>query len=146
VSGVAVVLVVALVVLIVFLFQKRRISSPFKHRRMAEAGRPRSNNMEFANRMFLQDDDESEEHSAFTMEETNTNFVNPVYETMFQDSRSPIIREKSTADQSTALNTSSNEKTGLLCTGGNEKTGLLCTGSIEGALGNGHTFIHTDSD
>ena len=55
VSAVAVVLVVALVVLLVFLFQKRRILSPFKHRRMPEAGgRPRSNNMEFANRMFLQ--------------------------------------------------------------------------------------------
>ena len=43
--------------------------------------------MEFANRMFLQDDDDgSDEQGAFTMEELepSTNFVNPVYETMFQ--------------------------------------------------------------
>ena len=32
----------------------------------------------------FKDDDDSDEHNAFTMEETNTNFVNPVYETMFQ--------------------------------------------------------------
>ena len=54
---------------------------------MNEGSHPRSNNMEFANRMFLQDDDDvSDEHGAFTMEELepSTNFVNPVYETMFQ--------------------------------------------------------------
>ena len=40
--------------------------------------------MEFANRMFLQD--EEEEDATLTMEELepSRNFVNPVYETMFQ--------------------------------------------------------------
>ena len=87
VSIVSVALVAVLVYLLVFLLHRRRVTSPFKHRRMNDGSRPRSNNMEFANRMFLQDDDDvSEEQGAFTMEELepSTNFVNPVYETMFQ--------------------------------------------------------------
>ena len=87
VSIVSVALVAVLVYLLVFLLHRRRVTSPFKHRRMNDGSRPRSNNMEFANRMFLQDDDDiADEHGAFTMEELepSTNFVNPVYETMFQ--------------------------------------------------------------
>ena len=87
VSIVSVALVAVLVYLLVFLLHRRRVTSPFKHRRMNDGSRPRSNNMEFANRMFLQDDDDvSDENGAFTMEELepSTNFVNPVYETMFQ--------------------------------------------------------------
>ena len=87
VSIVSVALVGILVYLLVFLLHRRRVTSPFKHRRMNDGSHPRSNNMEFANRMFLQDDDDvSDEHGAFTMEELepSTNFVNPVYETMFQ--------------------------------------------------------------
>lgn len=53
VSIVSVALVGALIYLLVFLVHRRRVASPFRHRRMQEA----ANNMEFANRMFLQDDD-----------------------------------------------------------------------------------------
>ena len=64
------------------------MTSPFKHHRMTEAGggRPRVNNVEFSNRMFLQDEDDLDDQSgAFTLDEIepSTNFVNPVYETMF---------------------------------------------------------------
>ena len=88
VSIVSVALVAALIYLLVFLLHRRKVTSPFKHRRMNDNARPRSNNMEFANRMFLQDDDEdgSDEQGTFSMEELepSSNFVNPVYETMFQ--------------------------------------------------------------
>ncbi len=62
--------------------------SPFKHRRMTEAGGrpPRGNNVEFSNRMFLQDEeDDFDDQGAFTLDEIepSSNFVNPVYETMF---------------------------------------------------------------
>ena len=61
------------------------MTSPFKHRRMTEAGRPRGNNVEFSNRMFLQDEEEFDDTGAFTLDdmEPTSNFVNPVYETMF---------------------------------------------------------------
>ena len=86
VSIVSVALVGAVVYLVYFTMHRRRLTSPFRHRRMNDDARQfgRSNNMEFANRMFLQDDDEEE--SGITMEELepSRNFVNPVYETMFQ--------------------------------------------------------------
>ena len=65
-------------------------------------GEPRGTSrggIEFANRMFLQDDDEiPDDQDAFTMGEIqpSTNFTNPVYETMFQDTRAPIIRPSAT--------------------------------------------------
>merc|ERR1711868_127383 len=95
-----------------FTMHRRRLTSPFRHRRMNDDARQfgRSNNMEFANRMFLQDDDEDE--SGITMEELepSRNFVNPVYETMFQECQAPIIKNNvdvsnitSIAEQTTLL-------------------------------------------
>ena len=87
VSMVSLALVGAVVYLVYFTLHKRRLTSPFRHRRMNErGGGDRSNNMEFANRMFLQDDEEEDQDGALTMEELepSRNFVNPVYETMFQ--------------------------------------------------------------
>jgi len=135
VSIVSVALVAILVYLLVFLLHRRRVTSPFKHRRMNDGSRPRSNNMEFANRMFLQDDDDiSEEQGAFTMEELepSTNFVNPVYETMFQDTRTPIIRPN--ADLS-SFNNSVHQIP--------EHTGLLRSNEHAPP---GRAVIHTDSD
>ena len=86
VSMVSLALVAALLYLVYFTVHRRRLSSPFRHRRMTEReGQSRTNNMEFANRMFLQDEMEDEEET-LTMEELepSRNFVNPVYETMFQ--------------------------------------------------------------
>ena len=84
VSMVSLALLAALLYLVYFTLHRRRITSPFKHRRMDEVS-GRSNNMEFSNRMFLQEENEEEEGS-LTMEELepSRNFVNPVYETMFQ--------------------------------------------------------------
>ena len=52
---------------------------------MTESGGGR--NVEFSNRMFLQDEEEEieDQHGTFSLEEMQptTNFVNPVYETMF---------------------------------------------------------------
>lgn len=61
-----------------------RLSSPFKHHRMNESG-TRPSNLEYSNRMFLQDDEAQDQHGLFSMEELQpaANFVNPVYETMF---------------------------------------------------------------
>jgi len=135
VSIVSVALVAILVYLLVFLLHRRRVTSPFKHRRMNEGSHPRSNNMEFANRMFLQDDDDvSDEHGAFTMEELepSTNFVNPVYETMFQDTRAPIIRPNVDL---TSFNSSLNQVP--------EQTGLLRSNEHAPP---GRAVIHTDSD
>ena len=62
-------------------------------RRMGEPRGTSRAGMEFANRMFLQDDEDAgeAEQDAFTMGEIqpSTNFSNPVYETMFQVSRIP---------------------------------------------------------
>jgi len=135
VSIVSVALVAVLVYLLVFLLHRRRVTSPFKHRRMNDGSRPRSNNMEFANRMFLQDDDDvSDENGAFTMEELepSTNFVNPVYETMFQDTQAPIIRPN--ADLTTF-----NNSVHLIP----EQTGLLRSNEQAPP---GRAVIHTDSD
>ena len=121
--------------------------------------------MEFANRMFLQDDDEdaSDEQGTFSMEELepSSNFVNPVYETMFQvndtcskvysygsysvrrfflsfknvlfqDATAPIIRPS--ADLS-----SFHKSVNLV----QEETGLL-RGNEQGPPG--RAVIHTDSD
>jgi hypothetical protein len=115
VSIVAVMLTGGIIYLIMVMTRRRRLTSPFKHRRMGEPRGPGSAGMEFANRMFLQDEDEiPEEQDAFTMEELqpSTNFVNPVYETMFQvgrdkfntecilsqipQDRNPIIRQSAT--------------------------------------------------
>ena len=85
VSMVSLALVGAVVYLVYFTLHKRSLTSPFRHRRMEDRERRgRSENMEFANRMFLQD--EEEEDATLTMEELepSRNFVNPVYETMFQ--------------------------------------------------------------
>ena len=85
VSMVSLALVAALVYLVYFTLHRRRLSSPFRHRRMNEReGQGRSNNMEFANRMFLQDEEEEEETLTMEELEPSRNFVNPVYETMFQ--------------------------------------------------------------
>ena len=53
VSIVAVVLMAGIIYLIVVMTRRRRLTSPFKHRRMREP-RTSSGGMEFANRMFLQ--------------------------------------------------------------------------------------------
>ena len=95
VSLVSIVLVAALVYIVYFLVQ-RRASSPFRHHRMAEVDGGRGVGMEFANRMFLQDEGEVEELGVYSRHqaEPSSNFVNPVYETMFQDSSrgGPILR------------------------------------------------------
>ena len=45
----------------------------------------RGSNVEFSNRMYLQDEDGMDENGPFSLDEIQptTNFVNPVYETMF---------------------------------------------------------------
>ena len=62
-------------------------------RRMGEPRGTSRGGMEFANRMFLQDDEDvgEAEEDAFTMGEIqpSTNFSNPVYETMFQVIQGP---------------------------------------------------------
>ena len=88
VSMVSLALVAALLYLVFFTLHRRRLSSPFRHRRMNEReGQARTNNMEFANRMFLQDEEEEEETLTMEELEPSRNFVNPVYETMFQVSQ-----------------------------------------------------------
>lgn len=141
VSIVAVVLTAGIIYLIVVMTRRRRLTSPFKHRRMGESrGGPRAG-MEFANRMFLQDDDDiPEDDNAFTMEQIipSTNFVNPVYETMFQDtSRTPIIRHSANLLVH-AVSSGSPSPTPQ-----EEQTGLL-RGDQEAPVG--RAVIHTDSD
>ena len=86
VSIVSVCLVGAVLYLVYFTINRRRLTSPFRHQRMTDGGQfERSNNMEFANRMFLQDEDEEETRPMGRDElEPPRNFANPVYETMFQ--------------------------------------------------------------
>ena len=86
VSIVSVCLVGAVLYLVYFTINRRRLTSPFRHQRMTDGGRfEQSNNMEFANRMFLQDEDEEETRPMGRDEmEPPRNFANPVYETMFQ--------------------------------------------------------------
>ena len=73
---------IAAFVLVAFIWQRRRLSEAFKHRRMAESlvNGGGINNMEFPNQIYLgehcDDDDNARSDVA-------TNFVNPVYETMF---------------------------------------------------------------
>jgi hypothetical protein len=76
-----VVATIAALVLVAFIWQRRKLSEAFKHRRMAESlvNGGGTNNMEFPNQMYLRehsDDDNARSDVA-------TNFVNPVYETMF---------------------------------------------------------------
>jgi len=141
VSIVAVVLTAGIIYLIVVMTRRRRLTSPFKHRRMGEPKTSRGG-MEFANRMFLQDDEDipEEDGDGFTMGEIqpSANFTNPVYETMFQDStRAPIIRPSANLTvhppPSPTPSPSVQE----------EQTGLL-RGSQTAPLG--RAVIHTDSD
>jgi len=128
VSMVSLALVAALLYLVYFTVHRRRLSSPFRHRRMTEReGQSRTNNMEFANRMFLQDEMEDEEET-LTMEELepSRNFVNPVYETMFQESSGPIIKTTASLPPES------------------EQTGLLRSDSATPPPG--RAVIHTDSD
>lgn len=135
VSIVSVALVGAVIYLVYFTTH-RRISSPFRHRRMEDGGS--SNNMEFSNRMFLQDENAEGDRT-----EPSRNFVNPVYETMFQECQAPII--KPTADLSSLPST---EQATLLCqdkvvVGEGEESGLL-RGQQTPPLD--RVVIHTDSD
>jgi len=127
VSIVALALLAALVYLVVFLIQKRQLTSPFKHRRMQESG-VAGMHVEFSNRMFLQDGEEMDDQI-----QPSTNFVNPVYETMFLESRS-IIKEGTVLHPDIIEMTSADsERSGLLR--GNDKPPA-----------DGRPVIHTDSD
>ena len=82
-SVIGVVATIAAIIFVAFIWQRRKLSEAFKHRRMAESlvngGSGGTNNMEFPNQMYLRehsDDDNARSDVA-------TNFVNPVYETMF---------------------------------------------------------------
>ena len=97
------------------------------------------NNMEFSNRMFLQD-----ENGEDARMEPSRNFVNPVYETMFQECQAPII--KPGADLSSLP--SSAEQATLLCQDQSqnvvgEESGLLRDQETPPL---GRAVIHTDSD
>ena len=85
VSTVSVALVGVVVYLVYFTTHRRSLSSPFRHRRLDDGG---GDNMEFSNRVFLQDEETEVTREAGP----SRNFVNPVYETMFQESEAPIIR------------------------------------------------------
>ena len=69
-----------LVISAVFVFVKRRrLGNAFRHRRMAEnlvGGNPN-----YPGHMYLP----SADQASFQLEEQSTNFVNPVYDTMFAD-------------------------------------------------------------
>ena len=96
------------------------------------------NNMEFSNRMFLQDENGEDAR----MMEPSRNFVNPVYETMFQECQAPII--KPGADLSSLP--SSGEQATLLCQDQSivgEESGLLRDQETPPP---GRAVIHTDSD
>ena len=86
--------IVSLAFGIVYVYKKTRLGAAFKHRRMAE--NLLSNNAEFANQMFMPEEDEG----GIPMS-VSTNFSNPVYESMYEDPNEASI----------AL---SNEATGLL--------------------------------
>jgi hypothetical protein len=79
------VLTISAVVFVTFVFRRRKLSEAFKHRRMAESlVNGGSSNIEFPNQIYLRDhnvdDDDNNERSR---NDVATNFVNPVYETMF---------------------------------------------------------------
>ena len=54
--------------------------------------------------MFLQDDDDNDSRT-FTMEELepSRNFSNPVYETMFQETHAPIIKNNAVVSNITSV-------------------------------------------
>ena len=133
VSIVAIALVGAVVYLVYFTVH-RRVSSPFRHQRMQEIP---GNNMEFSNRMFLQDDDEP---AVFEELQASRNFVNPVYETMFQGGQAPIIKTNS-AEEVSEITAAADHPT--LAPEG-EQSGLLRGG--DDVSSPGRMVIHTDSD
>ena len=90
-----------------------------------------SNNMEFSNRMFLPDENAEDGRM-----EPSRNFVNPVYETMFQECQAPII--KPSADLNNLLSTEQ-----ATVVGEGEESGLL-RGQQTPPLD--RVVIHTDSD
>ena len=86
VSIIGVVLTVAAVVFITFVFRRKKLSDAFKHRRMAEilvnggvGGVGGASNQDFPNQIHLRDRNDDENSRI----DIATNFVNPVYETMF---------------------------------------------------------------
>ena len=80
-SIIGVVLTVAAVVFVTFVFRRKKLSDAFKHRRMAESlvNGGGASNQDFPNQIHLRDRNDDENSRI----DIATNFVNPVYETMF---------------------------------------------------------------
>ena len=82
-SILGVVLTIAAIVFAAFVFRRRKLSEAFKHRRMAESlVNGGSSNIEFPNQIYLRDQN-GDGDDGISRNDVATNFVNPVYETMF---------------------------------------------------------------
>ena len=77
-SLLGIILTVAAVIFVTFVVRRRRLSEAFKHRRMAESLLNGTSN-EYPNQIHLRDRNDDENSRI----DIATNFVNPVYETMF---------------------------------------------------------------
>ncbi len=105
---------------LLYFYRSSRLGAAFKHRRMAE-NLLASNNIEFANQMYMPEEDEDAEDSSdiIIMRETN-NFSNPVYDSLFgsasaaSSNSTAVIHEQDSCDKSAEVAGANNESQDLL--------------------------------